>query len=518
MPAAFTRGPQAPSAASRGYNRANRWLGSLIQRVTLPEDEAPGDFLGKLVSSTPPWLISLIVHFSIMILMGLMVLEAHTQVNKPDETIEVDLGPELKEDQKWAENIGEQLKDPSQHFNSEGLEPSKDDVAAIPLSSSLPEVQSPLVGPPQLDPSPEGTMVGGTVAAPNIGIAFMGREQGQKKVLLQSYGGTQSTEDAVKAGLAWLVRQQRSRGSWSLRGPYKHGAGIENEEAATAMALLAFQGAGYTPAGLKSDPYTRVVTRGWNYLLSREEKDGHFFANLLPDQHQLYTQALCTIAICELYGMTRDEKYLEPAQRAVDYCVKYQSPEGGWRYRPGIDSDLSVTGWFGMAMQSARMAGIEVPSPVFERIAKFLDTVAQENGSRYAYQFNAGFTKPLTAEGLLTRQYLGWPHDDKRLRGGVDYLLANLPNWNDRNVYYWYYGTQVCHHMEGSDWQKWNEVMRQLLPEHQEKRGPERGSWDPDGDRWGMTAGRLYVTCLSIYTLEVYYRHLPIYQKKAASN
>ena len=213
--------------------------------------------------------------------------------------------------------------------------------------------------------------------------------------------------------------------------------------------------------------------------------------------------------------MTHDESYIKAAQKAVDYCVRIQSTEGGWRYQPGVDADLSVTGWFAMAMQSARMAGLEVPSPVFDRIGKFLDTVARDEGARYAYQFNAGATKPLTAEGLLSRQYLGWAHDDVRLRNGVDFLVANLPDWNDRNVYYWYYGTQVCHHMEGKDWRKWNEVMRQLLPEHQEKQGSERGSWDPNGDRWGGTAGRLYVTCLSLYTLEVYYRHLPIYQSKA---
>ena len=88
---------------------------------------------------------------------------------------------------------------------------------------------------------------------------------------------------------------------------------------------------------------------------------------------------------------------------------------------------------------------------------------------------------PLTAEGLLCRQYLGWAHDDPRLRNGVDYLLANLPDWDKRNVYYWYYGTQVCHHMEGNDWQKWNDVMRQIAaraPGEARRRtrqlGPER--------------------------------------------
>ena len=50
-----------------------------------------------------------------------------------------------------------------------------------------------------------------------------------------------------EGGLSWLVRQQRSRGYVELaavRTRRRHD--VENEEAATAMALLAFQGAGYT--------------------------------------------------------------------------------------------------------------------------------------------------------------------------------------------------------------------------------------------------------------------------------
>jgi hypothetical protein len=512
LPTAWAPASQPPSALSRVYNSANRGVGSVLQRVTLPQDDAPADLLGKLVSLTPPWFISLIVHFSIMIFLGLLVLGANA-VGKKD-AIEVDLSHANDKDEIYAETLGDQLTDPSQKFSSEGPEPANDPVAAL-TSADLPQVEHPLVGPPVMDPSPSGNLPVGTIPTQVIAPELSGREEGMKKVMLKAYGGTALTEDAVKLGLGWLVRQQRSRGMWSLRGPYKNGSSVENEEAATAMALLAFQGAGYTPSSNKSDPHTRVVTRGWKELLRRQQDDGHFFANLVPEQHQLYTQALCTIAICELYGMTHDETYLLPAQKAVDYCVKIQAPEGGWRYQPGVDSDLSVTGWFAMAMQSARMAGLEVPSPVFDRIGKFLDTVARDEGSKYAYQFNAGATKPLTAEGLLSRQYLGWAQNDERLRNGVDFLVANLPDWNDRNVYYWYYGTQVCHHMEGKVWQKWNQVMRQLLPEHQEKQTPERGSWDPNGDRWGATAGRLYVTCLSIYTLEVYYRHLPIYQSKA---
>jgi len=56
--------------------------------------------------------------------------------------------------------------------------------------------------------------------------------------------------------------------------------------------------------------------------------------------------------------------------------------------------------------------------------------------------------------------------------------------------------------------------MRQTVPERQTKIGREKGSWSPSNDQWGHQGGRLFTTCLSIYMLEVYYRHLPIYKTK----
>jgi hypothetical protein len=221
------------------------------------------------------------------------------------------------------------------------------------------------------------------------------------------------------------------------------------------------------------------------------------------------------MVLCELYAMTRDEKLKEPAQRAVDYCLRIQDDAGGWRYNPGTDSDLSVTGWFSMALQSARMAYLEVPDENLKAIGRFLDTVAVSGGSEYLYQPNSHGGLAMTAEGLLCRQYLGWQQNDPRLRDGAEVLTANLMDWNDRNVYYWYYATQVCHHLGGEPWTKWNEVMRNLLPEKQTREGRERGSWEASGDRWGAQGGRLYVTCLSIYNLEVYYRHLSVYHRGA---
>jgi hypothetical protein len=391
------------------------------------------------------------------------------------------------------------------------------DVPALDVPLEIPkpiESDQPVIVDPIREPSnrivklPHTTLVW---RRSDIRLALTSREPKTKEQLLKSSGGTTKTEDAVELGLHWLKKRQFRNGLWSLTQPYSDGSQFENPAAATAMALLAFQGAGYTPDGA-GHQFTPVVRRGGEALLKLDDGNGRFFQNV-AHAHQLYTQAQCTIALCELYGMTGDARYRVAAEKAVAICLEAQSTAGGWRYSPGEQGDLSVTGWFVTALQSARMADIEVPSDVFERIEGFIDSVAREEGTRYAYRPTESATLALTAEGLLCRQYLGWPHDDPRFNRGVEYLLENLPDWEQRDVYYWYYATQVLRHLEDERWRTWNDVMRELLPEHQIKRGPERGSWNPKGDRWGDQGGRLYVTCLSLYILEAYYRYLPIYTK-----
>jgi hypothetical protein len=279
------------------------------------------------------------------------------------------------------------------------------------------------------------------------------------------------------------------------------------------MALIAFQGAGFTHVGPEGHEYQEVVVRGSRAMLKFQEPTGAFFQDGIPAMHRLYTHAQCTIALCELYGMTRDEALRESAQRAVDYCVRSQDELGGWRYYPRSGSDTSVTGWFVMALASAQMAYLDVPEETLRKIDSYLDQAATDEGRQYLYMpGNVRGGLAMNAEGLLCRQYLGWKRDDPRLVDGVQLLLENPMNWEDRDVYYWYYATQVCHHMEGQPWRQWNDLMREMLPAKQVRDGPERGSWHPQGDAWGEMAGRLYVTCLSVYMLEVYYRHLPLYQ------
>jgi hypothetical protein len=237
----------------------------------------------------------------------------------------------------------------------------------------------------------------------------------------------------------------------------------------------------------------------------------------------LRTHALCALALCEMYGVTRDPQFQEPAARAIAWSVKTQHRTGGWGLSTGpdgtsIEPDTTTTGWMTLALQSARLARIEVPDEAWHGIARYLDAAQAAEGRRYrvAIDLKSSEDETATAAGLLCRQYQGWKADDPRLKAGADTLIATrLPAWSDRDVTYWYFATQVMHHLEGDAWKAWNGSFRELVVEKQDKDGPEKGSWNPllpEADAAGAEGGRLYVTCLSTYVLEVYYRHLTVYR------
>ena len=82
-------------------------------------------------------------------------------------------------------------------------------------------------------------------------------------------------------------------------------------------------------------------------------------------------------------------------------------------------------------------------------------------------------------------------------------------------MYYNYYATQVLHHWGGEEWRRWNAVLRDHLVDTQDTNGHAHGSWRPTPPALGTShGGRLYQTTLSIMTLEVYYRHMPLYRQR----
>ncbi|TVS16875.1 MAG: hypothetical protein EA424_13525 [Planctomycetaceae bacterium] len=343
------------------------------------------------------------------------------------------------------------------------------------------------------------------------------------------------TEEAIELGLAYLSRVQLEDGSWSLQGSGESAA-LVADTAATGLALLAFQGAGYNH---RQHQYADTVHAGIQHLVRNQRPDGDLFLPLDDESNRsvwIYSHSIAALALTEAYGMTQDPALREPAQKAVDFLVESQHPErGGWRYSPQFGSDTSVTGWAMMALKSGELANLDVPNEAYQRIRHWLDKSQASSADPHLYVYNPIApdtpeqrhgrrpSTTMTSVGLLMRLYLGWQRDHENMIRGAEYLGQNLPQLGstrnpERDTYYWYYGTQVMFHMGGDYWQAWNGKLHPLLVNHQIRQGPLAGSWDPRRpvpDRWAPHAGRLYVTTMNLLSLEVYYRYLPLYEDTA---
>ncbi len=351
-----------------------------------------------------------------------------------------------------------------------------------------------------------------------------------KQALMDFFGGTPESQDAVMKGLDWLAGCQRYDGSWALDGSQDAAAGDgqaaspqANPVGATALALLPFLSEGIThnrvPEGQPElAQYQSVVERGLLFLGQLQQQGGQ--SGELPGG--MYAHALATIVFCEAYGISGDDRLRLNAQYAIKYLLSAQHNAGGWRYGPRQPGDMSATGWVFLAIRSAQLTGIPVLQDVLRRAERFIDTCAvgppEAPGSRYTYLPTAPERpekQSLTAAGLLTREYLGWRRDENNLAVGAAYLMKHQPPERASTVgdlYYYYYATQVLHHLEGDDFDLWNYRMREHLLSNQEQEGETAGSWSPQGVPHGDRGGRIYATSLAMLTLQVYYRHLPMYR------
>ncbi len=335
----------------------------------------------------------------------------------------------------------------------------------------------------------------------------------------QRRGATTNTEAAVKAAMKWLADCQAPDGRWNARGygagnepmvagRNRQNAGTRADTGMTGLALLVFLASGHThQEGL----YQTNVRRGMEFLLKSQAKDGNL-AGGASTYAAMYCHAMATFALSEGYAMSGDHRLAEPVRRAIGFTIAAQDPSGGgWRYVSGDPGDTSQLGWQLMALKSAELAGIPIPQKTRIGASRFLESVSSgPHRGLAAYRPGQQASRPMTAEALVCRQFLGLSRDPLQAREAGDAILGEMPGDKKANLYYWYYATLGMYQLQGEHWQRWNNALRTTLVESQVKTGPMAGSWDPN-TVWGGYGGRIYSTALSALCLEVYYRFLPLY-------
>ncbi len=437
-----------------------------------------GEYDRDTLRSVPSWGVSFLLHALLLLILALIV--RYRPAARPDAAfessiIDTDIGDVTS--LVPAKRSGDPFTD-EQSLNppSIGLEPEHSGLQMVgqPHLAALTHYAPTLSGPAPLTGSQklERPSIAGMARLPNLAATitapFSGRSGMTRAKLVRREGGTAKSEQSVEDGLDWLVRHQREDGSWSLNfqdhcqgTPCPAQRATESDTAATGLALLPLLGAGYIHT-VKSK-HQEAVRRGLEWLIDHQQPDGDLFFGP-PGNAYMYSHAIAAMAICEGLGLSGDPKLQKPAQRALQFIVNSQDPVGGgWRYSPGQAGDTSVFGWQIFALRSGNMAGIKIPKKVLKAANRYLDTAGDQKRVIYSYQPGRGASPVMTAEALVSRQLLGWPRDFPALIKGVGQVSTHLQEGGDRNIYYWYYATQLLHNMRNEQWDRWNPKIREGL-------------------------------------------------------
>ena len=173
---------------------------------------------------------------------------------------------------------------------------------------------------------------------------------------------TAEQREAVERGLAWLAKEQDADGSWhamigyKLNEDYPYTARDRGHIGVTALAGMAFLAGGHLPG---RGEYGPQIEKTLDFILSRVREDGY----ITGSGSRMYSHAFATLFLAEIYGMTHREDVRRKLQEAVDFIVKSQNSEGGWRYEPyAQESDMSIVVCQVLGLRAARNIGIRVPA------------------------------------------------------------------------------------------------------------------------------------------------------------
>jgi hypothetical protein len=308
---------------------------------------------------------------------------------------------------------------------------------------------------------------------------------------------------AIDRALGYLQRSQDSDGAWSAAGTKNIGI--------TSLGIMAFLSAGHVPG---EGRYGATLEKGVRWILKKQQDNG-----LIADvgSHAMYHHGISTLMLAEVAGMTHEElgrDVRKSLEKAVAIILEAQRKtgmhEGGWRYEVHkTDGDISVVAWQLLSLRAAKNLGCDVPAEPIERGIGYVRRCANPATGQFNYYPGYRPSFACTGAGIVSLEVCGknLHHCPEVLRAG-EWLRKNDLKWGeDRFFYAVYYCSQAGFQLGGKYWESLRPKLHDALLPYQRPDGSWLGTKGED-HRFGPNYG----TAMSVLSLAVEYRFLPIYQ------
>lgn len=302
-------------------------------------------------------------------------------------------------------------------------------------------------------------------------------------------------------GLGFLSRSQSEDGTWRSR----------SENGITGICLMAFLASGEDP---NFGTYRHHIKGAIRAIITGQEKESGFFPN------SMYHHGFAMLALAEAYGVVDEEtlwdgtekedtrrSIAETLELAIQLASNAQQANrfGGWRYSPtSTDADTSVTGAVLMGLLACRNAGLSVPDEVIETALTYMQRNTASSGF-VAYSGGiGGGGESMARSAVATLVYaVGHKRESEEFSASLSHISERLDHKETAHThYFYYYMAQALYQGNPDAWERWNRANATMLAEQQAPDGSFPGSY-----------GEAYGTAMSLLSLALNYRFLPIYER-----
>ena len=263
-------------------------------------------------------------------------------------------------------------------------------------------------------------------------LGYAGHEPGRAQDPAANDAGaefiTPDTQAAIDRGLAYLARVQHEDGSF---GPFAGGSAV----GVASLCGLALMAGGNQPGRGR---YARAVSRAVDFLLAAANGPTPGLLSL-PDgggfrgqgQQAAYSHGFGALFLSEVSGMmpdpARQRAVKTTLEQAVAYTVEARNREGGWRYRPRDDADVSVTVAQMMALRAARNAGVFVRKAVVDAGAEYIKGCQTADGGFAYMKRPGGFPQFARSAAAVVGLYSAGIYSGREVDRGLRYVQQFLP-------------------------------------------------------------------------------------------